>query len=101
MVSRVIRVEIVYATLSIQYCECVTIPGGSTALKAIEKSTVLEKFPDIDLSRNKVGIYSRLVKLETVMEDGDRLEIYRPLSADPKTVRRRLAKEGKAMGKSR
>lgn len=102
MVSkRTIRVEVVYATPAQQYCEYVTTPPGSTALEILEKSTVLERFADIDLAASKVGVYSRLINLDTVMEDGDRLEIYRPLRADPKAVRRKLAKEGKTMGKSR
>ena len=96
-----IKVQVVYATPSHQYCEDVVAPVGSTAREVIEQSQVLEKFTEIDLSFNKVGVYSRLVQLDAVMDDGDRVEIYRSLKADPKTVRRRLAKEGRTIGRSR
>ena len=59
------------------------------------------RFPEIDLGRNSLGIYSRLIAPDSVVEDGDRIEIYRPLQADPKSVRRKLAREGKSMGKKR
>ena len=94
-----INVEVVYATPSQQHVANVTVPAGCTVLEAIEESDILSLFDEIDLSRNKVGIYSRLVDLNVVLQDGDRVEIYRSLKADPKAVRRRLAKEGKTMGK--
>lgn len=97
--EKTIKVEVVYATPARQHVERVTVPIGSTAREVIEKSDLLSRFVDIDLSENKVGIYSRLIELGAVVEDGDRLEIYRPLKADPKVVRRHLAKKGKTMGK--
>lgn len=96
---RTIRLKVVYALRSHQVVEGVTVPVGSTAAEAIEASTLLEQFPEIDLRRNSIGVYSRLIGPELVVEDGDRIEIYRPLEADPKAVRRELAKEGKTMGK--
>ena len=99
--KRTIKVEVVYATPSLQHVVEVTVPVGSTAREVVEESDILSLFDEIDLSKNKVGIYSRVVHLDAVLEDGDRLEIYRPLKADPKTVRRRLAEEGKTMGKKR
>ena len=100
MVSeRTIKVEVVYATPSQQHVVTVIVPVGSTAREAIEGSDILSLFDEIDLSKNKVGNYSRLIHLDVVLQDGDRLEIYRPLKADPKAVRRHLAKEGKTMGK--
>ena len=94
-----IEVELVYATPMQQYVTKMTVPIGSTAREVIEKSDFLSRFADIDLSKNRVGVYSRLIELDAVLNDGDRLEIYRPLRADPKAVRRKLAEEGKSMGK--
>ena len=60
---------------------------------------MLEKYPEIDLAANKLGIFGKLAKADTVLRDRDRIEIYRPLIADPKEVRRRRAEEGKVMKK--
>ena len=57
------------------------------------QSGVLEKYTEIDLRQNKVGIFSRLAKLTDMVENGDRIEIYRPLVADPKEIRRKRATE--------
>ena len=94
-----IKVELVYATPKQQYVTKMTVPIGSTAREVIEKSNFLSRFADIDLSKNRVGVYSRLIALDAALKDGDRLEIYRPLTADPKIVRRKLAREGKSIGK--
>lgn len=65
------------------------VPEGSTAAEAIERSGLLAQFPEIDLTKNKVGIFGRIVKLDTPLADGNRVEIYRPITADPETVERR------------
>jgi hypothetical protein len=65
--------------------------------EAIEQSGILRDFPEIDLASAKVGIYSKLVKLDAVLRDKDRIEIYRPLIADPKEIRKKRAAEGKEM----
>ena len=65
------------------------VPEGSTVQEAIERSGLLTQFPEIDLTKNKVGIFGRIVKLETPLADGNRVEIYRPITADPETVERR------------
>ncbi|MBK1643187.1 RnfH family protein [Thiocapsa imhoffii] len=65
------------------------VPQGSTAGEAIERSGLLKQFPEIDLQTNRIGIFGRLVKLETPLSDGDRVEIYRPITADPETIERR------------
>lgn len=98
--ERTIEVEIIYALRERQHVERVTVAAGSTAREAILLSTLLERFPEIDLNTNGIGIYSRLIGPDDLIEDGDRVEIYRPLEADPKAVRRRLAGEGKTMGRS-
>ncbi|MCZ4060423.1 RnfH family protein [Pantoea sp. LMR881] len=86
-----ISVEVVYALPEKQYQRYITIEQGSTVEQAIEASGILELRREIDLSLNKVGIYSRAVKLNDVVEEGDRIEIYRPLIADPKELRRQRA----------
>ncbi|MDY6942236.1 MAG: RnfH family protein [Pseudomonadota bacterium] len=65
------------------------VPDGSTVRDAIEKSGMLRQFPEIDLSRQKVGIFGKLAKLDAVLEEGMRVEIYRAITADPETVERR------------
>ena len=61
--------------------------------EAIELSGILQKFKDIDLKKNKVGIFGKITSLDKVLRDKDRIEIYRPLIADPKEIRRKKAKE--------
>lgn len=69
-----------------------TLPAGSTVKQAIDSSGVLARFPEIDLSVQKVGIFGKLKPLDAVLHDGDRIEIYRALQADPMESRRRRAK---------
>ncbi|KGT90121.1 RnfH family protein [Enterobacter cancerogenus] len=83
-----ITVEIVYALPEKQYLRSVTLEEGATVEQAIKASGLLSLRKDIDLSSNKVGIFSRPVKLGDAVQDGDRVEIYRPLIADPKEMRR-------------
>ena len=92
-----IVVEVAYALPEKQYLQRVKLDEGATVEEAIRASGLLELRRDIDLAKNKVGIYSRAVKLADVVKDGDRVEIYRPLIADPKALRRQRAeKAGKA-----
>jgi putative ubiquitin-RnfH superfamily antitoxin RatB of RatAB toxin-antitoxin module len=86
-----ISVEVVYALPDKQYLRAVTLEEGATVEQAIKASGLLSLRKDIDLNSNKVGIYSRPVKLADVVQDGDRIEIYRPLIADPKELRRQRA----------
>jgi uncharacterized protein len=99
MKSLPIHVEVIYALPATQPLLRVELAEGSTVDDAIRASGVLEAFPGIDLAKNKVGIFSRLVKLDEVVRDKDRVEIYRPLIADPKEVRRKRAEEGKVTKK--
>ncbi|MBI5900284.1 MAG: RnfH family protein [Rhodocyclales bacterium] len=94
-----IQVEVVYALAGTQELARLSLPQGSTALQAVEASGLLAKYPEIDLKRNKIGVYAKLAKADTVLRDRDRVEIYRPLIADPKEVRKQRAAEGKAMKK--
>ena len=97
--SQQIQIEVAYARPDQQLLLPVRMAAGSTVAQVIEVSGVLEKFPEIDLARNKVGIFGKLTKLDTVVRERDRIEIYRALIADPKEVRRQRAEEGKAMKK--
>ncbi len=94
-----IDVEVVYALPAQQPLLRVQLDEGATVEEAIRASGVLAAFPEIDLARNKVGIFSKLVKLDEKVRDRDRVEIYRPLIADPKEVRRKRAEEGKVTKK--
>ena len=95
-----IQVEVCYALRDRQELVRVKLPAGSTVQRAVEASGLLQKYPDLDLAKaNKVGVFAKLVKLDTELRDRDRVEIYRPLIADPKEVRRKRAEEGKVMKK--
>jgi len=72
---------------------------GDTIQDAIIRSGIVVDFPEIDLNVNKVGIFSKVAKLDTPIKDKDRIEIYRPLIADPKEVRKQRAASGKRMSK--
>jgi len=98
--SAMIQVEVVYALPQRQEVVTVKLPEGASARQAVEASGLLEKYPDIELDRrNKLGIYAKLVKADAELRDRDRVEIYRPLIADPKAVRKKRADEGKVMKK--
>ena len=98
-VSKKIQVEVAYAKPDAQVIIPVDAAEGITLEQAIEQSGILSQFPEIDLSQNKVGIFGKISKKDQVLRNHDRVEIYRPLIADPKEVRKQRAKEGKAMKK--
>jgi putative ubiquitin-RnfH superfamily antitoxin RatB of RatAB toxin-antitoxin module len=92
-----IHVEVVYALRENQSVISLNLPAGSTAGQAIEASGLLAKYPEIDLAKNKLGIFAKLAKVDTALRDRDRVEIYRPLIADAKEARKQRVAEGKAM----
>jgi putative ubiquitin-RnfH superfamily antitoxin RatB of RatAB toxin-antitoxin module len=94
-----INVEVIYAQKDQQRTVRLMVEEGSTVKDAIERSGLLAEFPEIDLARNKTGVWNKLAKLDVALRDQDRVEIYRPLIADPKEVRKQRAAEGKAMKK--
>ena len=94
-----ISIEVVYALPDEQTLFRQPVPEGATVAEAIELCGILGKYPEIDLAVNKLGIFGKLAKPDTVLRDKDRIEIYRPLLADPKEVRRKRAEEGKVMKK--
>ncbi|MDR2240598.1 MAG: RnfH family protein [Zoogloeaceae bacterium] len=97
--AEMLSIEIAYALPQRQELIRLQLPAGSVVQQAIETSGLIQKYPAIDLKQNKVGIFGKLAKLDTPLRDRDRVEIYRPLIADPKEVRRKRAEEGKAMKK--
>ncbi|NHB93170.1 RnfH family protein [Photorhabdus cinerea] len=90
-----INIKVVYALPNRQYLRTVKLAQGATVEQAIVASGLLTLRSDIDLQKNKFGIYSRPAKLTDVLEEGDRVEIYRPLLADPKEMRRKRAERAK------
>ena len=94
-----ISVEVVYALPEKQEVLTVRLTEGATVRQAIESSAILQKYPEIDLTKNKLGVFAKLTKPDAVLRDRDRVEIYRPLIADPKEVRKQRAADGKAMKK--
>lgn len=94
-----LQIEVVYARAAQQELVALEVAAGTTVQQAIEASGLLHKHPEIDLAKNKLGVFAKLVKPDAVLRDRDRVEIYRPLIADPKEVRKQRAAEGKVMKK--
>jgi hypothetical protein len=90
------KIGIAYALPQRQAWFDVEIPDGTTIQDAINRSGILKQFPDINLETQKVGIYGKISKLDTVLNDGDRIEIYRPITCDPKTVPRKAKAGGES-----
>ena len=92
--SNIMRVEVAFATLQEQLIIPVDVAVDVSIEEMIESSGILKKFPEIDLSKSKVGVFSVQKKLSDTLRDGDRVEIYRELIIDPKQARiNRLAKQ--------
>ena len=94
-----LEVEVAYALPDRQELLPVRVRRGATARQAIEQSGILKLFPEIDLAINQVGVFGKLVTAERILQEGERVEIYRPLKADPKEVRKLRAAQGKTMRK--
>lgn len=83
------QVSVTYAEPVHQYWIRIDLPEGATIRDALERSSLLARFPEIDLRYQKVGIFGKVTPLETTLSEGDRVEIYRPITADPETVPRK------------
>ena len=94
-----IQVEVVYGLAEEQALLSVDVPDGSPVKDVIIASNISKQFPEIDLEKVKVGIFGKLTKMDHIVRERDRIEIYRPLIADPKDVRKRRAAEGKRLKK--
>jgi putative ubiquitin-RnfH superfamily antitoxin RatB of RatAB toxin-antitoxin module len=90
--AELIDVEVVHATPEKQKIISIQVPAGTTAIEVIERSGIRKVFPGLQVDEKALGIFSRKVNPDYVMQPGDRVEIYRPLIADPKEVRRQRAK---------
>lgn len=97
--AELIDVEIAYARPDAQVILKLRVPADTTVEQAVRDSGILERFPEIELGKNQVGIFGKLNKLDATLRNGDRVEIYRSLIADPKEVRKQRAAEGKRMKK--
>ncbi|HJY79221.1 MAG TPA: RnfH family protein [Burkholderiales bacterium] len=86
-----LSIEVVYALPSDEDAVTLSLTAGATAGEAVRASGVLERHPEIDLRHQAIGIHGRVVTAGTLLRDGDRVEIYRPLAVDPKEARRRRA----------
>ena len=91
MADDLIDVEVVYAKPEQQAVIALKMAGTATVEQAIKTSGILDRFPEIDLATNKVGIYAKTCVLDQILKQGDRVEIYRPLLHDPKEARRQRA----------
>jgi len=86
-----VSVQVSYITPQLQFLRTLAVPHGTTIQQAIQLSGLLQEVPDIDLMQMKVGIYSKIKSLDTVLRERDRVEVYRPLLVDPMVARRARA----------
>lgn len=97
MVTEYLHVSVAYVGASEQILRNLEARSGTCVREVIEQSGILSQCPEIDLAVNKVGICGKMAKLDQALEDGDRVEIYRPLIADPKTARKRRAADSRVL----
>lgn len=90
-------IEVAYAKSEEQVIIPMQVEEGTSVKQAVEASGILKRFPEIDLENSKVGIFGKACKPEQELQDGDRVEVYRPLMIDPKEHRRKKAAEGKVV----
>lgn len=90
-------VEVAYALADEQTLLPLEVVDNTSIKQAISQSGMLERYPQINLKTNKVGIFGKIATLETLLQEKDRVEIYRTLIADPKEVRKQRAIQGKKM----
>lgn len=95
-----LSIEVVYGTPTRQEIISCIVEPNTTIEQAILASGIVDEFPEIDLAVNNVGIWNRVAKLTDIVKDLDRIEVYRPLLADPKEVRKRRAEKAKEEGRA-
>ena len=103
MVEPVIEIEVVYAAVDRQILRTLSVPEGTTVRETVLKSGIGDEFPELDLSECPLGIFGKVIADPQVrlIQAGDRIEIYRPLLADPTEVRRlRAAKAAEAKARN-
>jgi len=94
-----INVELAYAPADEVELISLSVQEGVTIREAVEQSGICSRYPGIDLGAGRVGIYGKLCSVDQVLAEGDRIEIYRPLLADPKEARRKRASRQKSTPK--
>jgi uncharacterized protein len=97
MANETIRVEVAYAKPDRQLILELEAEQGITAKEAVQRSGILDEFPEIDIETAKLGIFGKAAAANAVLNPSDRVEIYRPLIADPKEARKKRAAEGKQL----
>ncbi len=90
-----LKIEVVYALRDEQVLTALEVEEGASVREAIERSGILQRYPEIELVPGRVGIFGKVVDPASRLRDGDRVEIYRPLETDPKEARRRRVKRGR------
>ena len=98
-IAQTIHVDVAYALADSQKIIALDVPEGTTLIEAVRESGIIDHYPEIDIEKARMGIFSKLKKGDTPLREGDRVEIYRPLIADPKEVRKQRAAQGKQMKK--
>lgn len=88
-----LRIEVTYALPKRQVVLSLEVAPGTTVHEAVLRSRIDRCFPGLDMAASPVGIFGRRVKRDAIVKDGDRIEIYRPLAADPKSARRKRARK--------
>ena len=101
MAEAEITVEVAYARADVQRLYTLQVQVGTTVREAIERCDVMREFAEIDLNQNKVGIFGKVTKLDQILRASDRVEIYRPLIADPKQARKLRAAQNLKMKRRR
>jgi hypothetical protein len=99
VVSEHFDIEVAYAKAEDQVILTISAEPGITVQQAVERSGIADRFPEIDLSSAKFGVFGKAAKGDAELQPGDRVEIYRPLIADPKEARKKRAAEGKQLKK--
>jgi putative ubiquitin-RnfH superfamily antitoxin RatB of RatAB toxin-antitoxin module len=98
-VSELIEIEVAYALPGNQTLECLKVPNGTTVAQAVKLSGICNKFPEIQANDKNLGVFGKLVKSEAILHNHDRIEIYRPITVDPKEKRRKRVEKSIASNK--
>ena len=101
MADGVIRIEVAAAGPEHQVVVSLEVPAGTTLAEAVDRSGIARQMPEFEITPGRLGIFGRVRAPETPLREGDRAEIYRPLTADPKEVRRQLAEIEKSRRRRR
>lgn len=97
--AEALRIEVVYAFPGVQHLVSLNLAVNATAREAVQRSGLSKKFPEIEISGYALGIYGKPITPEQLLRDGDRVEIYRPLQADPKQARRDRVNRSRVLAK--